>query len=511
MSSLGPAKLAPSDDSPLDAPSLHLNPGICQRGHLEVTGNVLELPGGYGTPPDTLAKDPDSDEVAETAAWLDTADYLALDSKASTAAAVSLVAAIIPIMASVDATRRGPKLRLKSSEAIGAIVGGLLKHWSRPTPRPAFRSGKVESFTGGPVAYRQFDAAMAGLIQLELVATQRGFQRPTNWGEVKSWSNGKAARFWPTAELLRLAATHGVAAGTVKADFLAPAPITAPVVRKLVAVSSLAKVVGQRSRQTAKLRRPVEILGDALGGFQRGVEEANAFATQHRVRGCLPPRWYRVFTECAMLGGRWQAAGKEGLYQMMPEAARLAKITINGEPVAEIDVRSSHLSIMHGLLGLPLPDGDLYNIPGVPRPVVKSWVTATLGKGTPVTRWAKKALKDNPAVLEHDAKEVGRLIITRYPFLGQPAQAVARAAGLGRLGHIDTPERLLTHRLMAIEAAALTGAMESLRKGRGLLALPVHDSLIVPQSGVGHVGAALDGAFSYFAKVRMRWTVKTAH
>jgi hypothetical protein len=85
---------------------------------------------------------------------------------------------------------------------------------------------------------------------------------------------------------------------------------------------------------------------------------------------------------------------------------------------------------------------------------------------------------------------------------------VAASAGLDKLGHIGTPARLLTHRLMAIEAQALTGAMEYLQGSRGVLALPVHDSLIVPVSGLGHVGGALHGAFSWAAnRVRVRWTV----
>ena len=56
----------------------------------------------------------------------------------------------------------------------------------------------------------------------------------------------------------------------------------------------------------------------------------------------------------------------------------------------------------------------------------------------------------------------------------------------------------------------MTGAMAYLRTSRDVLALPVHDSLIVPQSGVRHAGAALDSAFSYFAKVRVRWDVQCA-
>ena len=101
---------------------------------------------------------------------------------------------------------------------------------------------------------------------------------------------------------------------------------------------------------------------------------------------------------------------------------------------------------------------------------------------------------------------MGRVIIERYPFLRAPAQAVAHAAGLDKLAHLGPPERLLTHRLMSIEAAALTGAMSVLRS-RGILALPMHDGLLVPVSGAGHVGSALDSAYSYFAKVRIRWKV----
>jgi hypothetical protein len=59
---------------------------------------------------------------------------------------------------------------------------------------------------------------------------------------------------------------------------------------------------------------------------------------------------------------------------------------------------------------------------------------------------------------------------------------------------------------MAIEAAALTGAVGVLRS-HGILELPMHDGLLLPMSGAGHVGSALDSAYSYFAKVRVRWTV----
>ena len=194
-------------------------------------------------------------------------------------------------------------------------------------------------------------------------------------------------------------------------------------------------------RSGERARVPIRA-GDAEGArLSNQVSRFNEWVAEHDVRGCLPPRFTRVFTGSWMLGGRWYAEGREGVYQRMSEAERLA-IAINGEPVAEADVRASHLSIMHGLLGRALPDlEDFYQFPGVPRAVIKAWITATLGKGSPVVRWAARAAAQEPLVQHYDAREVGGLICERYPFMRHPAEAVAEAAGLGRLGLIGTPRQ----------------------------------------------------------------------
>jgi hypothetical protein len=265
--------------------------------------------------------------------------------------------------------------------------------------------------------------------------------------------------------------------------------------------------VKQRGR-TERVPVPIRRDDSEATRVREEVERYNEWVARHEIQGCLPRRFKRVFTVSMLLGGRWHAVGNEGNYQRMPEAERL-RITIAGEPVVEVDVRASHLSIMHGLLGLSLPEGDPYEFPGVPRPVAKAWITATLGKGTLVKRWARRTSKDDPELLDVDPKRIGEIICDRYPFLRRPAQAAADKAGLNTLTHIGPPASLLTHRLMAIEAAALTGAMSVLHS-RGILARPMHDGLLVPVSGAGHVGSALDSAYSYFAKVRVRWKVSPA-
>jgi hypothetical protein len=221
------------------------------------------------------------------------------------------------------------------------------------------------------------------------------------------------------------------------------------------------------------------------------VSQFNAAAAHCEVRGCLPPRFRRVFTGDWLLGGRWYACGSDGVYQQLTERERLG-ITIDGEAVAEVDAQASHLSIMHGLMGLPLANGYPYAIDGVPRSVAKRWIVATLGKGYSVTRWADRT----PAgIAATDARAVGEAVLRRYAFLTSPWIIATHLSAFG-------PARaLVTHRLMSVEAEALTAAMMSLAE-RGILALPMHDGLIVKGSAIDAAREAMAGAFQSVAVVQ---------
>ncbi|MBL6459600.1 hypothetical protein JMJ55_30325 [Belnapia sp. T6] len=209
--------------------------------------------------------------------------------------------------------------------------------------------------------------------------------------------------------------------------------------------------------------------------LRAGVQAHNAFAAETIVEGCTPPRFRRVFHGAWELHGRWYAAG-EGSYQMMPEAERLRLLRIGGEPVAEIDAKAAHLTILLALANQALSaHEDPYDVPGIPRAVVKSWVTATLGKGSPVRRWSSGAPR---ACLAFDAEAVGAALIALHPAMRDPAASVPDALA-ERLGGRRS---ILPHYLMALEATAVTGAMERLRDAHRVLALPVHDALIVPCS-----------------------------
>ena len=81
------------------------------------------------------------------------------------------------------------------------------------------------------------------------------------------------------------------------------------------------------------------------------------------------------------MGGRLYSQHFTDSYQVMSAEQRL-KMTINGDPVAEIDIRASYLTIFLSLHGIQLPEDDPYELPGLGpehRDAVKAWMVATFG------------------------------------------------------------------------------------------------------------------------------------
>ena len=64
------------------------------------------------------------------------------------------------------------------------------------------------------------------------------------------------------------------------------------------------------------------------------------------------------------MGGRLYSQHFTDSYQVMSGEQRL-KMTNNGEPVAETDIRASYLTIFLSLHGIQLPDGDPYELLGL--------------------------------------------------------------------------------------------------------------------------------------------------
>jgi len=110
--------------------------------------------------------------------------------------------------------------------------------------------------------------------------------------------------------------------------------------------------------------------------------------------------YHRVFNRDWNLGGRFY-----NQIQTSKKGER-ALITINGEPTEEKDFRALHIALAYALVGVDLPDGDPYDLPGFSRTAVKLCALVTLNGGT-VAGIRKKLLDDD---MPQWAKRAGELL-----------------------------------------------------------------------------------------------------
>jgi hypothetical protein len=203
------------------------------------------------------------------------------------------------------------------------------------------------------------------------------------------------------------------------------------------------------------------------------VHEINRFIDQHDLAGGTHRGYRRIFNCGDQPDFAWNKGGRlysqgEDSYQRLHKDARL-KMLIDGQPVVEIDVRASFLTILHAQCGIRLDlSRDPYAIEGLPRSVVKAWVTMTLGHDKFHTRWPREISAE---YLEEHGKKIGAV----YP-LRDVHQAVTRALPL----LAEWPGLPLScFDLMYIESVAIIGTMLRLMRERSVVCLSVHDSIIV--------------------------------
>lgn len=168
-------------------------------------------------------------------------------------------------------------------------------------------------------------------------------------------------------------------------------------------------------------------------------------------------------------GGFWMSIGKDEGGRTGKEK-RLAGLRINGEEVVELDFGQSGARIAYGMAGATLPEGDLYSIPRFPfapdaphfnREGIKKVFGAMLNVRKPLARLPQHTRRyflpeDKAAYIVQRIREHHCRI----------APLFFHGAGL---------------RIMWLESEIL---VEVLLRGMGLgiVALPIHDALIVPRS-----------------------------
>ena len=117
-------------------------------------------------------------------------------------------------------------------------------------------------------------------------------------------------------------------------------------------------------------------------------------------------------------------------------------MTINGEPVCEIDIRASYLTIFHALYGERLDlTKDPYTLRELgpeARDVVKMWITASFGNNAPLMKWprelvAKYRERTGATLGKHyPAMKVADKVMQAFPLLARLAKPSMGKCVVGR-------------------------------------------------------------------------------
>lgn len=420
--------------------------------------------------------------------------YVNLGRIPATPAAQALVADVTARVEPHLARKRvlGTVGRAALLQDVGAVLAGFMREGFKGNGVRAQRSpsGPMWQVVGASMGRDRFWAVIEALGRAGLVDCWAGVRTPGEWRDGRG---GVASIVQPSPILLSLAEAHGATLETRKADWTTDRTLLA-----LMPPGAALGTVTVRPLQGVALGMTPGMEA-ALAGLQAELEAINACNATADIRGagsCVVLT--RRFRHSLGFGGRFYGPA----YITTSAEERLA-ITINGEPVVEIDLKASQLTLLAGLTGCTLPPGDPYAIEGIRRDVVKAWVVQSLGSGRPARQWSDRIAAGIGAACK--PRDVWEALKPRLPFLADLAGVVPAAdlAGLDAGRHGWAVGQYLAQREAAVIARALSVLAQS-----GIPALPVHDSLIVPSSALNAAKEALVAAFEAGAGVTPRLDVE---
>ena len=395
----------------------------------------------------------------------DRARFMALDTRPVSTQAISLVNDVahqIELWEQHSATRRnrrGPALSGPFARAVARVIGDLVFAAFKSPERWSYRTMSRATFSREEVTYRHFMAVFTALKGLGLIEVVRGFYDREGF-------LSRATRIRASTPLLAMFGQHGIAPTSGPQHFQRTLPSRPLVLKARSTRRGALKVSGRRMNFGHT---------DQTRALEAEVREINRFIANHEL-DVGTHRGYRRIFNCGddpdfhwNKGGRLYSLGEDS-YQRLKKDQRL-QMRINGEPVSEIDVRASFLTILYALNGARLnPTWDPYDVEGLPRDVVKAWITITLGHDKFPIRWPSETIKDFrkgglEVSAEHPVRRVREAVLAAHPILANWSS-----------------QSTTCFDLMFLESEAIVGTMLRLMREHGVVSLSVHDSLIAPRS-----------------------------
>lgn len=210
------------------------------------------------------------------------------------------------------------------------------------------------------------------------------------------------------------------------------------------------------TREVARMGGKVHAINEALVSVDARDPSGNA----------LTAPVSRIFNESLRRGGRFYAHGAS--WQNLKRDLRKS-MTLGGEPVVELDFATLHPAMLYAEAGATMP-GDCYAVPGWPRPLVKRAMLVVLN--APTLHSARLAIAHCDEMRSLGYVEQSALIHASR--LIQDIKGMHRP--IARFFHSDTGARL-----MRLESDMAEHIIFDLM-GENIVALPVHDSFLVPES-----------------------------
>lgn len=256
------------------------------------------------------------------------------------------------------------------------------------------------------------------------------------------------------------------------------------------ATPELRAIIAQIVNGKTTLKRPSEVIWlrdndkrlidykdtRKINRMRRGLERINEALQGAELDPSIAAPMVRIFNGSMKRGGRMYGMGAS--WQNMPSEKRKT-ITIGGQAVVELDYRSLHPAILYAEAGAIMPH-DCYDLPGWPRPLVKEATLILINARTQAS--ARQAIAHGKHIValaepgSQDAHRKAQALVDDIKVLHRPIEAAFHSDGGARLMVIDSD---------------IAATVMSILIAQGIVALPVHDSFLVPASKAAQLETAM--------------------